>query len=446
MDTTDDEDPEHFNRARPTVALQTVGCKLNQAESESLAYKLCDAGFGVVAPDQDPDVYVLNTCTVTHIADRKCRHHLRSFRRANPHALVLATGCYVDRDAAGVQVEGVDLTVGNTDKDRLVEIVTGRLENRVRRPLAVSGHGSRIPDTTFNGYEAQLFRTRSLVKVQDGCNQCCSFCIVPHVRGRERSVPTDEVVTEVNDRASRGYQEVILTGTRIGAYKEGLAGLVRRILDDTAIPRLRLSSLQPGELPTSFIELWRDNGRICRHLHLALQSGSDSVLRRMGRGHCTGEYEETVNLVREGMPDIAITTDVIVGFPGESEEEFEESYRFCERIGFAGLHIFPFSARPGTPAARMPGKVPEKIKKSRSRIMLELAGRSAQDFRRRFSGQTMPVLWEERKGEGLWIGHTGNYIKAITSSSLPWREGVRGRGIIETKLSGEYEDALWGDI
>ncbi|MCL0056443.1 radical SAM protein [Dehalococcoidia bacterium] len=198
MNTTEGEDPEHINR--PTVALQTVGCKLNQAESESLACKFLNAGFGVVAPDQDPDVYILNTCTVTHIADRKCRHHLRSFRRLNPRALVLATGCYVDRDAAGVRVEGVDLAVGNTDKDRLVEIVAGRLGSRnisVRGPL-------RTPN----------FLTRSLVKIQEGCNQCCSYCIVPHVRGRERSVPADEVVTEVRDKAGRGYQEIVLTGTR----------------------------------------------------------------------------------------------------------------------------------------------------------------------------------------------------------------------------------------
>ncbi len=335
----------------------------------------------------------------------------------------------MDRDAAGVRLEGVDLAVGNADKDRLVEIVKGRLG------------GPGFPDSA-GGHDARLFRTRSLVKIQDGCNQCCSYCIVPHVRGRERSVPVEEVLSEVKDRAGKGYQEVVLTGTRIGAYDGvgGLAGLVRRILDDTAIPRLRLSSLQPGKI-SALTELWRDSGRICRHLHLALQSGSDSVLKRMGRGYCTSEYEEAVNSVREGMPDVAITTDVIVGFPGESEEEFEESYRFCERIGFAGLHIFPYSARPGTPAARMPGKVPEKIKKSRSRIMLDLAGRSARDFRRLFSGQTMPVLWEERKGEALWIGHTGNHIKVITRSV----ESLRGC-LLETRLGGEYEDALWGDI
>ncbi|MCL0094018.1 tRNA (N(6)-L-threonylcarbamoyladenosine(37)-C(2))-methylthiotransferase MtaB [Dehalococcoidia bacterium] len=428
MNTTEGEDPEYINPTRPTVALQTVGCKLNQAESESLACKFLNAGFGVVAPNQDPDVYILNTCTVTHISDRKCRHHLRSFRRLNPRALVLATGCYVDRDAAGVCVEGVDLAVGNGDKDRLVEIVRDRLGK---------------PSDGSPGHDARLFRTRTLVKVQNGCNQCCSYCIVPHVRGRERSVPAGEVISEVRDKAGRGYQEIVLTGTRIGAYDGagGLAGLVRRILDDTAISRLRLSSLQPGELSTSFIELWRDSGRICRHLHLALQSGSDSVLKRMGRGYCTSEYEETVNLVREAMPDVAITTDVIVGFPGESEEEFEESHRFCERIGFAGLHIFPYSARPGTPAARMSGKVPEKIKKARSRIMIDLASRSAREFRRRFSGRTMPVLWEEAKGENLWVGHTGNYIKVIARSDEP----LRGC-LIETKLGSGYEDALWGDM
>lgn len=426
MNTTDDEDPEHVNRA--TVALQTVGCKLNQAESESLACEFLGAGFGVVAPDQDPDVYILNTCTVTHIADRKCRHHLRSFRRMNPHALILATGCYVDRDAAGVQVEGVDLTISNGDKDRLVKIIEGL--------LGTPG----IPD---GSHDQRLFRTRSLVKVQSGCNQCCSYCIVPHVRGREQSVPAEEVVAEIRDRAGRGYQEVVITGTRIGAYDDagGLAGLVRQLLNSTAIPRLRLSSLQPGELSTSLIDLWREDERICRHLHLALQSGSDSVLKRMGRRYSISEYETTVNLMREAMPDIAITADIIVGFPGESDEEFEGSYRFSERIGFAGLHIFPYSARPGTPAARMPGKVPQKIKKARSRTMLDLADRSARDFRRRFSGRIMPVLWEEAKGGRIWIGHTGNYIKVATRSDEP----LRGC-LIETRLGDGYEDALWGDI
>ncbi|MCL0078617.1 hypothetical protein M1O56_02995 [Dehalococcoidia bacterium] len=204
MNTTEGEDPEYINPTRPTVALQTVGCKLNQAESESLACKFLNAGFGVVAPDQDPDVYILNTCTVTHISDRKCRHHLRSFRRLNPRALVVATGCYVDRDAAGVCVEGVDLAVGNGDKDRLVEIVAGRLGSR------------NISDSIeFRGpLRTPNFLTRSLVKVQNGCNQCCSYCIVPHVRGRERSVPAGEVISEVRDKAGRGYQEIVLTGTR----------------------------------------------------------------------------------------------------------------------------------------------------------------------------------------------------------------------------------------
>lgn len=430
MNTTDGEDADHPNRPRPTVALQTVGCKLNQAESESLVYKFLSAGFGIVTPDQNPDVYILNTCTVTHIADRKCRQYLRSFRRLNPRALVLAVGCYVDRDAAGVHIEGVDLALGNENKDRLVEII----EARLGRP--------KLTDSS-DGRDARLFRTRSLVKIQDGCNQRCSYCIVPYVRGGEHSVPTEEVVSEVKDRASRGYQEIILTGTRIGAYDGagGLAGLVGRILDDTAVPRLRLSSLQPREISSSLIDLWRKDRRICYHLHLALQSGSDAVLKRMGRGYSTSEYDETVNLVREAMPDIAITTDVIVGFPGESEEEFAESYRFCERTGFAGLHIFPYSARPGTPAARMSGKVPDKIKKARSRVMIDLAGRSARDFHRRFSGRIMPVLWEEAKGEHLWIGHTDNNIKVVTRSDEP----LRGC-LMETELGGGYEDALWGDI
>ena len=432
MSTTDDEDPGPGRDARATVAFQTVGCKLNQAESESLARKFLSAGFSVVAPDKNPDVYILNTCTVTHIADRKCRQHLRSFHRRDPGALVLAIGCYVDRAAAEVQVEGVDLAIGNADKGRIIEMVEAQLGEE-----SISNRG--------NGHHAPLapFRTRALVMVQDGCNQHCSYCIVPHVRGRERSVPGETVIAEVKARANEGCKEVILTGTRIGAYGGvgGLEGLVQRILDETTIPRLRLSSLQPRELSPSLIRLWRDNERVCRHLHLALQSGSDAALKRMGREYSISEYEVAVNAVRDAIPDIAITTDVIVGFPGESEEEFEESYRFCERMGFARLHVFPYSARPSTLAARMPNRVPEKTKKTRSQIMLKLAKRSTQDFRRRFQGETMPVLWEERKKDHLWIGHTDNYLKVITRSDEPLHNCL-----LNTRLGSEYEDALWGDI
>jgi len=415
-----------------TVALQTVGCKLNQAESETLARRFANDGFSVVTPEENPDVYILNTCTVTHIADRKCRQYLRAFHRKNPRALIVVAGCYVERDIDGVQVEGVNLAVNNKNKDNLVEIVESRLASR-----GISCNG--------DGYHALpgSFRTRAMVKVQEGCAHACSYCIVPHVRGRERSMAIETILSEIESREQEGCKEIVLTGTRIGNWdgESGLEGLVRRILEETAIPRIRLSSLQPRELSPALVDLWKVSDRVCQHLHLALQSGCGTTLERMRREYSIGEYESAVNMVRDAIPDIAITTDIIVGFPGETEGEFEESYRFCERVGFANMHIFPYSSRTGTLAAKMPGKVPDKVKKSRSQRMLEMAKQSSAAFRHKFKGEVVPVLWEEQKSNNLWIGHTGNYIKVLTRSSHSLKNCL-----VPVKLGDEHQQGMWGEV
>ncbi|MFO8009712.1 MAG: tRNA (N(6)-L-threonylcarbamoyladenosine(37)-C(2))-methylthiotransferase MtaB [Dehalococcoidia bacterium] len=431
METSESSDSAHSDCAAPTVALQTVGCKLNQAETEFLARRFARGGFNIVSPTDNPDVYVLNTCTVTHVADRKCRQYLRAFHRGNPNALVVATGCYTQRDEGAVRVDGVDITVDNAGKERLVETV--------RRELGLGEmNGNREREVVPR--ERQRFR--AMVKVQDGCSHGCGYCIVPYVRGGEWSVPVDEVLDEIKARESEGCGEVVLTGTRIGAYHyEGIDGLLSRILEETSIPRIRLSSLQPGELSGHLIDLWQSSDRLCRHLHMSLQSGSDPVLTRMRRRYSIAEYEAAMNAVRGKMPDMAITTDVIAGFPGETEEEFEESYRFCEKAGFAGMHIFPYSKRGGTPADRMPKQVPDRVKRARSRRLLELAEESAVSFRRSFESGKMTVLWEERKDGDLWVGHTGNYIKVYTRSS----ETLVGR-LSMTELGSEYEQGLWGEI
>jgi threonylcarbamoyladenosine tRNA methylthiotransferase MtaB len=275
-----------------------------------------------------------------------------------------------------------------------------------RDPQALSGRKTRVR------------RTRTFVKVQDGCNTPCSYCIVPLVRGRETSLPVNEVISEVGERVAEGYQEVVLTGTKIGQYHHDgtdLKGLLERILAETGVPRVRLSSLQPQEISPGLLHLWSDE-RLCSHLHLSLQSGSDPILARMSRRYGTTEYKQVVSLIRERVPDTAITTDVIVGFPGETDDEFEESYRFCQRMEFARIHVFPFSARSGTVAAQMPGQVDSETKKRRSDSMLTLAEESARNFRQRFSGRTMTVLWEQRTGEGIWSGVTGNYLRVFTES------------------------------
>lgn len=426
MSEAEEERPGISSTAK--VGVQTIGCKLNQAESESLARRFLEAGYQIVSPDANPDVYVLNTCTVTHIADRKCRHLLRLTHRQNPKAIIVITGCYAQRAGQELsQIEGVTLVVGNEDKERLPDIIGAEIVS-----FSPSSEPSPSP----------ALRTRALVKIQDGCSEPCSYCIVPRARGRERHVPPEQILAEVKARVAEGYKEIILTGTRIGDYKEdgGLEGLVDRILRQTGVQRLRLSSLQPQDLSPSFIQLWNDS-RLCRHLHLPLQSGCDTVLQRMRRRYSTADYEGAVNMARGIIPELAVTTDIIVGFPGESDEEFESSYCFCERIGFAGLHIFPYSARPGTVAARMAHKVQPGTEKKRSQVMLRLGQKSAQSFRRKFLGRRLTVLWEEEKGDEIWTGLSDNYLRVFTRSE----EQLRNR-LLPVRLTQEHASGLWGSL
>ncbi len=391
------------------VALATLGCKLNQAETELLARQFAEAGHQVVSRFDDADIYIVNTCTVTHTADSKSRRLLRFAHRRNPDARVVATGCYAQRAAEELsRIDGVSLVVGNDEKSHLLRL------------LQESGHVSSpacVQELPASGNQAML-RTRASVKIQDGCNSLCSYCIVPTVRGRERTVPVSDIVAEVRQRVAGGYKEVVLTGTKIGSYEDegvGLGGLLERILAETGVIRLRLSSLQPQEISPELIRLWGDS-RLCPHFHLSLQSGSDSVLGRMKREYSVSDYERAVSLIRAELPEAAITTDVIVGFPGETEGEFEESYRFCKEMEFARIHVFSYSPREGTEAARLPQQVESKVKKQRSRQMLALAEESAGNFRRRFLGRTMTVLWEQQSGDGVWSGVTDNYIKVYTRS------------------------------
>ena len=390
----------------PKVALDTLGCKLNQAETEFLARQFTEAGYRLVSSADGADVYILNTCTVTHIADRKSRHLLRQAHCRNPGALLIATGCYAQRAPEELaQIEGVDLVLNNGQKPQLLQLLEE--SGRIGSPARIQG------DLTIG----TGFRTRAFAKVQDGCNSFCSYCIVPLVRGREKSLPVDQVVAEVKHRIVDGYKEVVLTGVKIGSYNYNgvnLRELLEHILIETSVTRLRLSSLQPQEISAELIGLWRDN-RLCPHFHLSLQSGSNGVLNRMERRYSVNEYQRAISLIRSMVPEAAITTDIIVGFPGETEEEFEESYQFCRRMGFARIHVFPYSPRQGTQAAQMPRRVGDEVKKQRSQRMLALAEESVRNFRQRFLGKTMMVLFEQQSN-GVWSGLTDNYIKVYTKS------------------------------
>ena len=417
----------------PTLALDSLGCKLNQAEIQQLARQLEAAGYTIVDASEKADIYVLNTCSVTHIADRKSRHLLRLARRRNPAARLIAIGCYAHRARQELeQIEGVELVLGNDTKMNLVNLL-GYISARSGEPKSSDGPAIKWQEKG---------RTRVFLKIQDGCKNFCAYCIVPYVRSKEMSVPADKVLALVKGLLADSYREIVLTGTEIGAYSIGginLEGLIQRILAETAVPRLRMSSLQPHQVSPTLIALWQ-NPRLCPHFHLSLQSGSDAVLQRMKRKYTAAQFLQAVELIRSVVPDAAITTDVIVGFPGETEAEFKATLDFCRKVKFARLHVFPFSARPATAAAEMPGQISDVVKKERSNQMLALAKASARNYFGGFIGQTVDVLWEQ-KSANVWSGLTGNYIKVYAKSTAELTNTVT-----PVKLVKLYRDGVWGEL
>jgi threonylcarbamoyladenosine tRNA methylthiotransferase MtaB len=417
------------------VAFYTLGCKLNQAETESLADRFSKAGFQLVPPGDGADIYIANTCTVTHIADRKSRHWLRLARRRNPQALIIATGCYAHRNRQEL-AQLADFVVDNKEKEHLLALT---------QTLSLEGRGLGEGETKQSQVLAAAVRTRSLIKIQDGCHSPCTYCIVPKVRPHEYSLPASQIIDEVKQKVAVGYKEVVLTGTKVGSYRDGstdLRDLVQGILQSTGIERLRLSSLQPSEISSEFLALWQGE-RLCQHFHLALQSGSETVLQRMRRSYSLDQYQRTVNLIKEKIPDVAITTDIMVGFPGESDEEFEQSYSFCQQAGFANIHVFPFSPRPETAAVGMPEQIKDKFKQERNQQMLELSRSSRHRFCEQFLGQTMPVLWEKETdpGSGIYSGLTSNYIRVFAHS-----EKSLSNEITPAKLVEFHNQGIWGEV
>lgn len=412
-----------MNRESPqrTVAIHTHGCKLNQADSQALARRFREAGYRVVGPSAAADVVVLNTCTVTAAADAKARQYLRAARRRNPGAVVVATGCYAQRAPADIEaLPEVSLVIGNTGKASLVESAHAALN----KSLPESGKSSPADPGTLSEVKNPT-RTRAMVKIQEGCDQVCAYCIVPKVRGRERSIPPETIIAEINRHAAEGYREVALTGTQLGTYGFDLTGadlqcLLERILTETDVERLRVSSLQAHEITASLLQLWNDS-RLMPHFHIPLQSGCDTTLRAMRRRYSTSQFASSVELVRQMYPDAGITTDIIVGFPGESDDDFMGSLQFATTMRFSGIHAFPYSSRPGTSAAYFQDQVAEPEKRARMGEMLNLSAESALRFRESQLGAVRPVLWERTSGSGgLWSGLTDNYlrVRAVCDSTL----------------------------
>jgi threonylcarbamoyladenosine tRNA methylthiotransferase MtaB len=387
------------------VHFTNLGCKLNQAEIERLAREFTAAGHVVVTSLAEADLHVVNSCTVTHLAAHDSRKAAGRARRRGLPARTVLTGCHVsvDPDEASC-IAGVDLVVPNREKDRLLARVHEAFPDAAPRGAASSVPCAPIP----------FANTRALVKVEDGCNMRCSFCVIPSTRGAQRSRPVSEVVEEVRRLVRRGFREVVLTGVQISAYRwsnERLVDLVRAILAETDVPRLRLTSIAPWDLDERLLDLWR-NRRLCRHLHLSLQSGSTATLRRMRRPYTAESYLDLLDRVRTVIPGVAVTTDVIVGFPGESEEEFAESLATVEAAAFAKVHVFPYSPRPGTEAETMSGQVSPTIKKERTETMLAAAARAERGFQRAHLDKRETVLWEKPRG-GMGQGLTDNYLRVL---------------------------------
>ncbi|MCX7682008.1 MAG: tRNA (N(6)-L-threonylcarbamoyladenosine(37)-C(2))-methylthiotransferase MtaB [Anaerolineae bacterium] len=410
------------------VYLRSLGCRLNQSEIEALARQFMRIGHTIVSDPVQADVCVVNTCAVTAEAERKSRHALSALARANPQARIAAIGCYATlAPQVCSTLPGIAWVLPNAEKDGLAE--------RMSLPT----------DATTPAPDNRLARTRAFVKVQDGCDNRCTYCIVGILRGPSRSRPLGEVVEQVRSLVEAGYREVVLTGVNLGAYGQelgmnsGLRILLETLLEHTDVQRLRLSSVEPWDIDERFFALWEDP-RLCRHLHLPLQSGCDELLQRMGRRLTTREYARLVATARATIPELAITTDIIVGFPGEDEAAFRASYEFVAEMAFARLHVFPYSPRPGTPAAVMPGQVERCVMATRAEEFRALGMRLALQFRQQFVGRTLEVLWEHRRADGLWSGLTDNYLRVLTASGRALHNlitAVRLTGVQDGHLTGE---------
>ena len=419
------------------VALNTLGCRLNEAELENWSTGFQKLGYSVSGKLDDADIVVVNTCAVTIEAVKKSRQLLRKSQRLNPQAKLVVSGCYASLEPENLnQIDGVDLLVPNQDKDRLVEIVHEQL-------LADS-----MPINALEAGDTHLFtraRTRAFVKVQDGCRYRCAFCIVTIARGSESSKAIDRVIEEVNALVQQGVKEVILTGVHIGGYgsdiNSNISELVAKILEETDIPRLRLGSIEPWDLGEGFIQLFA-NPRFMPHLHLPLQSGSNSVLRRMSRRCQTEDYARLLGELRSGLKDFTVTTDIIVGFPGETEEEWQQSLDFIDECRFSHIHIFPYSLREGTRAANMGGQLSSQLKKQRSKSLSKLAQLSRKQILNEFLGHQYPVLFEsanfnEEASRYEYLGYTPNYLRVKLQSET--NLGIENR-ILDTRLLA-YDEA-----
>ncbi len=421
-----------------TVAFHTLGCKVNHYETEAIWQLFKQEGYERVDFESRSDVYIINTCTVTNTGDKKSRQVIRRAIRKNPDAVICVTGCYAQTSPAEIMaIPGVDIVIGTQDRVKMLEYINQYKEER----QPINAVGNIMKSRVYEELDVPSFtdRTRASLKIQEGCNNFCTFCIIPWARGLMRSRDPKEVINQAQQLVDAGYKEVVLTGIHTGGYGEDLKDYnLARLLSDLeanvkGLKRLRISSIEASQITDEVVEVIKNSNIIVRHLHIPLQSGSDTVLKRMRRKYTMASFAERLRKLKEIMPDLAVTSDVIVGFPGETEEEFMETYHFIKEHQFSELHVFPYSKRTGTPAARMEDQVDEEVKNERVHRLIALSDQLAKEYASKFEGEVLEVIpeeeFKEEVGKGLYVGYTDNYLKVV----LPATEEMVGE-IVKVKI------------
>ena len=426
------------------IGTMTLGCKVNHTETQAIEGLFQSAGYEVVPFEEAAEVYLINTCSVTHLGERKSRQSIRRAIRKAPNATIVVTGCYAQSAPGEISgIEGVDLIVGTQDRHKLIGWVKEQQQAK-KQQIHV---GDILAAREFEDLPArEEGRSRAFFKVQEGCNQFCTYCIIPYTRGPLRSRSLEAVQREAENLSRQGFREVILTGIHLGAYgldlpeKPSLADLMETVLKFFPTGRVRLGSLESVEVSPKLLNLIAENPRICRQLHLPLQSGTDKILKGMGRPYTVEKFRELLARIRENAPDIAVTTDIIVGFPGESEADFESTLEAVRGFGFSGIHVFPYSPRRGTPAAGFKEQVSEPEKRERVQRLQKLADEMSREFQRKFIGREVEVLWEEPGEDGKISGWSSEYIRIYGEAS-----GHESGSIERLKVTNIYRDGLWGE-
>ena len=430
---------------RKIVGFHTLGCKVNQSETEAMTALFLDKGYQLGEFETYCDVYVINTCTVTHAGDRKSRQMIRRAKQINPQAIVVVTGCYAQTSPEAVAaIEDVDIILGTNMRHLIVDEVEAFAGSRVQ----LVDEKDTLTDFEEISMDRVIQKARAYLKVQEGCEQFCTYCIIPYARGPLRSRSMENTLQEAKKLEQAGFKEIILTGIHLGAYGKPseaereagavqqvtLADLCEMLLNETSFERIRLSSIEPTEVDDHLLRLFAENRRMCRHLHLPLQAGDDDVLEAMHRPYNTEQYRQEMARIREAVPDIALSTDLMVGFPGETDEQFENSLRFCDEIAFSSMHLFKYSPRQGTPAAGYPNQVPNEVKDIRSKRMQEMAERNMLRYMEAHLGQIVEVLVEEQRSDGIWLGHTDTYLHVAVDG--PCRKNTMVKVLLD-KIDGK---------